>query len=373
MAISTHPDWSGLLNPEQVDSPALLLLEERVESNLQEMIRQAGDVERLRPHIKTHKLPELVRRQVQLGIRRFKAATIAEAEMCAVNGAPDVLLAYPPVGPRARRLVELAGAFPGTAFSTVVDSPAPARELAKLAAASGRRLGVYIDIDCGQHRTGIAPGEDAMQLLRLLHGLEGIFAAGLHVYDGHIHDSDLAERTRRCDEAFAPVAAFRDRCLAEGLAIPSVVAGGTPTFPIHARRAGVELSPGTCVLWDAGYATKMPDLRYQMAAVLLARVVSKPLPDRLCLDLGHKAVASEMPQPRVLFLNLPQASIVGHNEEHMVVESPFAPEFPVGSEVYAVPWHVCPTVALHSEVVVVRGEKAVERWKVTARDRRISV
>src|SRR5207302_169959 len=82
-------------------------------------------------------------------------------------------------------------------------------------------------------------------------------------------------------------------------------AGGTPTFPIHARRADLECSPGTCVFWDASSASKLPDLSFLPAALVLTRVISKPAPDRLCLDLGHKALASEMPHPRVQFLNLP--------------------------------------------------------------------
>jgi D-serine deaminase-like pyridoxal phosphate-dependent protein len=127
------------------------------------------------------------------------------------------------------------------------------------------------------------------------------------------------------------------------------------------------------VFWDAGYARKLPDLEFLPAAVLLTRVVSKPTPTRLCLDLGHKAVASEMPHPRVVFFDLNDATPVIHSEEHLVVETPQADTFPIGACLYGIPWHVCPTVALHSEVVVVRNGRAEERWKVVARDRALTI
>src|SRR5204863_4495440 len=126
----------------------------------------------------------------------------------------------------------------------------------------------------------------------------------LHAYDGHIHDTNVAQRAAACDAAFAPVESLRQKLERAGLPVPRVVAGGTPTFPMHARRAHVECSPGTCVFWDAGYGKKLPDLEFLPSALVLTRVVSKPTPNCLCLDLGHKAIASEMPQPRLVFLNL---------------------------------------------------------------------
>jgi D-serine deaminase-like pyridoxal phosphate-dependent protein len=105
----------------------------------------------------------------------------------------------------------------------------------------------------------------------------------------------------------------------------------------------------------------------------LTRVVSKPGANRLCLDLGHKAIASENPQPRVQLLNLPDASAVGHSEEHLVIETPRAPEFAVGDCIYGVPRHICPTVALHSHAVVVREGRAETMWRISARDRALTI
>ena len=213
---------------------------------------------------------------------------------------------------------------------------------------------------------------------------------GLHAYDGHLRDPDLPVRRAQADAAFAQVRGLRDALQAEGLAVPRVVVGGTPTLPCHATRdePDLELSPGTVVFWDAGYTAGLPDMDFLHAALLLTRVVSKPGGDRVTLDLGHKAVASEMPHPRVMLIGpglrtpdpgpwtldpgLP-ATFIGHSEEHLVFETPDAASLHVGDVLYGIPWHVCPTVALHGQAVIVRNGRAVDRWHVTARERMITV
>lgn len=367
-------NWFEIANAAEIASPSLLFYRERLEANLAEMVRLAGRPERLRPHLKTHKTAELLRRQVELGITRCKSATIAETELAAVAGVRDVLLAYQPVGPHVARLVELARRFPHTRFGCLIDHVDAAVEIARQASTHGQRLDGYLDLDVGQHRTGIAPGAAAYTLAHRVQVLPGLRLAGLHAYDGHLHDPDLAARTAACDAAFAPVVAFRQQLADAGVSAPTLIAGGTPTFAIHAaHRPDAELSPGTSVLWDAGYGQKLPDLAFLPAAVLLTRVVSKPTANRLCLDLGHKAVASEMPAPRVVFLNLPDATPVAHNEEHLVVETPHAARFQLGAVIYALPWHVCPTVALHETVRVVDGGRAIDEWRIAARARRLTV
>ncbi len=363
--------WYEVNNLHNVPSPALLIYVERVEENLRRMIALAGGTERLRPHIKTHKMTEVMRLQLALGITKFKCATMAEAEMAALAGAEDVLLAYQPVGPNIDRWLALSALHPSVRFSCLADNAASINALAEAAARAKTRLEVMLDLDVGQHRTGVAP-EAAFDLYRLIASRPALTPGGLHAYDGHIHDTDVAERTAACEAAFAPVAVLRRKLERATFSVPRIVAGGTPTFPMHAREDDVECSPGTCVFWDAGYARMFPDLDFLPAAVLLTRVVSKPAPNRLCLDLGHKAVASEMPHPRVVFLNLDDATPVMHSEEHLVIETPRADAFAIGDMLYGLPWHICPTVALHSEVVLVRNHQAEERWKVTARSRALT-
>jgi len=130
---------------------------------------------------------------------------------------------------------------------------------------------------------------------------------------------------------------------------------------------------GTPALWDFGQAEISPDLDYLNAAVLLSRVISRPAEDRICLDLGYKAVASEMPQPRVRWFGLEDAPVVMQSEEHLVLQTSQADAFPVGQVLYGIPRHICPTVALYSEVWCVREGRAVERWPVVARARRLTI
>lgn len=365
--------WFRVANASEICSPALLVYFERVERNVRRMIEIAGGVARLRPHMKTHKMPEMIRLQLVHGITKFKCATIAEAEMTASCGAPDVLLAYQPVGPNVGRLIKLIQQFSQTSFSTIADDAETIRSLAESARAANVPISVLLDIDCGQHRCGVEAGPKAVDLYRLIASCAGLKPGGLHVYDGHIHDTDLATRTRNCEAALAPAQALRAELAKAGLPVPRVVAGGTPTFPIHARRADVECSPGTCVFWDASYMAKLPDMDFIPAVTLLTRVVSKPDGNRLCLDLGHKAVASEMPHPRVVFPEIPDAIALTHSEEHLVIETGHAGDWKVGDCVYGIPWHVCPTVALHSEAVVVRNGRGEDRWKIAARERRLTV
>ncbi len=291
--------WYEIANVDEIASPALLVYPARVDENVRRMIALAGGTRRLRPHVKTNKMAEVIRRQLAVGIDKFKCATIAEAEMLAETGAPDVLLAYQPVGPNANRLARLAASFLGTRFSTIADDAGAIRRLAAACTAAGVEIEVLLDLDVGMHRSGVAPGPQAIELYRLLADSPGLAPGGLHVYDGHIRAADAEERARQTAAALAPVDALREELAAARLPVPRVVAGGTPTFPMHARREDLECSPGTCVFWDHSYATKFPDLDFVNAALVLTRVVSKPVEGRLCLDLGYKAVSPDNPDPRV--------------------------------------------------------------------------
>ena len=365
--------WFAVANADEIPSPALLVYPDRIEANVRRMLALAGGPERLRPHVKTHKLLEVVRLQQRLGIDKFKCATIAEAEMVAGCGASDVLLAYQPVGPNIRRLLALGAKFPGTRFAAIMDDLAAARARSAAAVAAGRDLELLVDLDCGMHRTGLPAGPAAEALYQALGQLPRLRPGGLHAYDGHIHDSDAGLRATAVAAAFAPVRTLRARLVAAGHRVPRLVVGGTPTFPIHARAPDVECSPGTCLLWDASYGETLPDLAFEPAAAVLTRVVSRPGPGRLCLDLGHKAIAAENPAPRVRLPQLPDAVAVMHNEEHLVIETAHAAEFSVGDVLYGIPWHICPTVALHATACAVRAGRADATWRVTARDRQLTL
>lgn len=365
--------WHSLQNEHEVPSPALVIYPARVRENIRLMVEMAGDVKRLRPHVKTHKMAEVVRMQLDAGITKFKCATIAEAEMAAGAGAPDVMLAYQPVGPNVARLRQLTRLFPGARFSCLVDDAGALRALASEWAGASTPLEVWLDLDCGMHRTGVEPGPKAAGLYRQICESPGLAPGGLHAYDGHNREADPAARQAAADAYMAPIRALREELEKAGLPVPRLVASGSPSFPVHARAPDVECSPGTTVFWDASYGNRFKDMAFLHAALVLTRVVSKPGGNRLCLDLGHKAIAAEMPHPRVHFIGLDGANALTHSEEHLVIETPRAGGFNVGDCLYGVPQHICPTVALHGFAVVVEDGKAAGRWKVTARERVITI
>jgi D-serine deaminase-like pyridoxal phosphate-dependent protein len=363
----------ALADPAAVFSPALLFYKDLIRRNIERAVAVVGGVDRLRPHVKTHKTREIVQMQREAGVRKFKCATIAEAEMLAGCGAPDVLLAYPLVGPNCRRFALLAAAFRDCRFSATVDDPEAATALAGELAAAGASADLLLDVEVGQRRTGVAPGDEAVALYEHLARLPAVRPGGLHVYDGHNHQADSTERVTAVERLLADVRRLRERLAAKGLPVSRLVFGGTPTFPFYARLdwPGAECSPGTFVLHDQGYGSRFPDVSgFTPAALLLTRVVSRPTANRVTFDLGTKAVASDPPAgQRCLLLDVPDYQAVLHNEEHLVIETPAASRYRPGDAVYAVPTHVCPTVALHRQAYVVEDGRVTGSWDIVARDR----
>lgn len=362
---------------DQLLTPCLLVYPDIVQSNIQAMIRMAGSVDNLRPHVKTHKTAEIVRMELAAGITKHKCATHFEAQMLAECGVPDVLIAYPQVGPSIRKLAELVANFPRTLFSTVVEDCDSAEQLDIHFTEQGLTIDVLVDIDNGMHRTGIPAGEGAIQLYRQLVLSRSLRSAGLHIYDGQNHFPDRSERDQAVATLLEPITHMLTTLGEMGLKVPKLVCGGTPTFPVFAqlqlpmKETSIECSPGTCVLSDYNYGKNYPDLTgIQHAAVLLTRIISKQHAGFVTVDLGNKAVAADPPAgSRCHFLGLDDVHERKHNEEHLIIETAHAVQMHMGDVLYVIPAHICPTVALHSHVQVVRENRVVDSWKVTARDR----
>lgn len=363
-------NWYQIANEAHVDSPALLVYPARIQYNIHLAISMVGDVDRLRPHVKTHKTKEILRMQLKAGITRFKCATIAEAEMLGQCGARDVLLAFPLYGPKLGRYFDLANAYPQTRYAAVVDSRAAAEGLAQLATQWALRMAVYIDLDIGMGRTGIQLGEDAMDLYQFCLTRDGLDLLGFHAYDGHVRERNLEKRTVICERNFRSIDKMVGQLVAHGLSAPRLVLGGSPSFPIYARYPDVECSPGTFVLWDKGYGENLPEQKFLPAAALLCRVVSLPETNRICVDLGYKAVASENSlEQRVYFLNASGLKPISHSEEHLVLEVSDGHRWKLGDVLYALPIHICPTVALYDKLIPVQNGRSTEGWTVVARKR----
>lgn len=362
-------------NSASLPSPSLLLYEEAIRKNFIEAIRIAGSVSRLRPHVKTHKTVEISRLAMSFGIEKFKCATIAEAEMLAAAEAPDILVAYPLVGRNAERFVELVRRYPRTKFSTLVDALGPARRLGELIEEAGISAGAFLDLDVGQHRTGVGPGTVAEELYRFISSRQGLHPAGLHCFDGHNHQSDLGERTAAAEACHAIMDSVRRPLVDAGMSVPEVVMGGTPTFPCYAKMEGIILSPGTCFLHDYSYASSFPDLHFMTAAIILAHVVSRNEGlGTFCIDLGHKGISADPKGLRGKILNLDGCEPLLQNEEHWVFKKPEGQLPEIGDEVYVLPTHICPTVALYERAHIVDADDLWRsEWKIAARDRSIGV
>lgn len=370
---SEKNNWYQFDEMDRVDSPALIIYADRVKENIRTLISMIDDVGRLRPHVKTHKSKEVTELMIQAGIQKFKCATIAEAEMLGICNAKDVLLAYQPVGPKLDRFVQLIKKYEDTKFSCLTDDPGAANKMAKLFSENGLNVSVYIDINIGMNRTGIAPA-NTVRLYADCSKMKGIVPVGLHVYDGHLHDADFETRKKRCDEAFASVEKIKNKLLAKGFTEPIIIAGGSPTFSIHCKRKNIECSPGTFIYWDKGYLDKCSEQRFLPAALLLTRVISLPDETKICLDLGHKSVAAENELTRrVYFPDAPGLKPISQSEEHLVLDAGKDHSYKTGDLLFGIPYHVCPTVALYEKVYTVEKGKLTGEWEVIARKRKISL
>lgn len=358
------PDTAGLL------TPALLIYAEAVDANIAATIRAAGRPERWRPHVKTAKLAWVMQRLLDHGVRHFKCATTRELAVLCQLGAPDVLLAFPVVGANARRVAELAVAHPATRVSVLVESPA------QLGQWRGAPVSVYIDVNPGMDRTGLTADPDTV--LALARGIRdmGLELAGLHWYDGQLGSIPADARERVAHAGYDRLLHLVGSLESAGVPIPEVITSGTPAAPYaisYPRFAGANfvhrISPGTPVYGDLTSLAQLPVAwGYRPAALVLAAVVSQPRPGRVTCDAGHKAVSADAGVPTCAVLGHPDWAPVRPSEEHLPIDLPPDAEAPaIGTHLYLVPRHVCPTINNFDAAAIVSGGRVVRLEVVTAR------
>lgn len=358
----------------RLQSPALLVDLEKVRHNLQQMLRYlGGDPRRWRPHLKTTKLPEVWAELWALGVREFKCATSREASVLLRTAAErgwaglDLLVAYAHRGPNLARIAALARAHPAARVSVL-------SEEAGHAAAVPEELGVYVDVNPQMDRTGIPMAEAAV--IEAVAAAAGKRLRGLHFYDGHIRDPQREAREQRAHGIYAGLLELHARLTGAGLPVGELITSGTPAFPYALSFAPfVELasdcrhrvSPGTVVFHDQFSEDLLEDVGLEPAAVLFCRVVSRPRPGRLTCDAGSKSLAAEAGDPAAFVIGHPELIAQKPSEEHLPleVEGAVAPE--LGADLYLVPRHVCPTVNLAEEVVLLDGPAAPRAVPVRAR------
>jgi D-serine deaminase-like pyridoxal phosphate-dependent protein len=366
-------NWYELEDVDKINSPGLVFYEDRIRENIEMLIGRIDDKSRLRPHIKTHKSGEITRLMLAAGIEKFKCATIAEGEMLGLCEAPDVLMAYQPVGPNTNRYLLLQERFPKTSFSCLVDNLETASNLGAVAKENNTTVAVYLDVNVGMNRTGILP-EKAIKLYGEVAAIEGLNLKGLHAYDGHIHESDLEIRQHKVKEIISVLNNLSAEIENKHHYKPTVIAGGTPSYPIFSEASDFECSAGTFALWDKGYQQAFTEQPFLTAALVISRIVSLPNENLICTDLGHKAVAAEnILENRISFLNAPNLITVSQSEEHMVLDAGKDHHYKVGDVLYGLPFHVCPTVALHDYAWSVSSGRPAEIWHINSRKRKVTI
>lgn len=360
-----------LENEAEIASPALIYYPEIIRKNTELAVRMAGGPARLWPHIKTHKMAELIDMQISLGIRRFKCATIAEMDLACRRGAAHVLLAYPLWGPAVERFLDTAARYPDTTCYALADSREGLELLEAACARRGATANWLLDVNMGMDRTGV-PLDGLADFCRETAGrFAHLRLQGLHCYDGQNHQSDPAERQAAADAQLGQALASRAALQAEGIAMPIVIAGGSPTFPCYLQ-TDVFLSPGTVFVWDWGYQANYADLAFVPGAALLTRVVSHPAPGMFTLDLGCKGIAADPAGPRGRLLEGRGAVPAFQSEEHWTWRMPAGHEAErpaLGAVMYVIPTHICPTTALYRAARVAESGAARGEWLVAARNR----
>lgn len=374
-------------NPDDLPTPALVVYGELVQHNIRRIGELLGGYRKLRPHIKTHKSSAILKLQMAAGIDKIKCATPKEAEMASAAGIRDLIVAYPLVGPSARRVAELRARRPDVEIAVLADNVEAVDGLCRAAVDADAELGAFVDLNSGMDRTGAPGPEAALGVARRIADSPGLRFEGIHFYDGHIHDAEEEARRQKADASVERGLAAKALIERHGLPVKKLVTSGSPTFEITARRPEIdEVSPGTWVLWDRNYSEGLPN-RFRCAALVVARVISRPTPRTVTVDAGNKSISTDVidvphqggfSQEEVSSillngharcLNWPGARFLTRNEEHLVIQLPDGAEQPgVGTLVYLLPQHICSTVNMWDEMRVVDGEgRTCDTWPVDAR------
>jgi D-serine deaminase-like pyridoxal phosphate-dependent protein len=347
-----------------IPTPALVVDLAAMERNIRRMSDYfASRTSKLRPHFKAHKTPEIARRQLAAGsCTGLTCATVGEAEVAA-QVSNDILIANEIVDrEKCRRAAELALQVH---VSVAVDSVAGLEQLSAAAVAAGVTIDVLVDLNVGQNRCGVAPGDEAVVLGRHALGMKGLKLRGVMGYEGHavgIHDR--AERETAVRRSMNQLASTAKAFASAGLPADIVSGGGTGSYDISSGVEGItEIQAGSYALMDSDYGCLgMP---FEQALFVLGTVVSRPVPDRCVIDAGHKACTKDHGHPSVK--DMKDATVVALNDEHTIIAIPSASTIRVGDRLALVPSHIDPTMNLHDVVYALEGDTIVGVWPIAAR------
>lgn len=355
-----------------LDTPSVLIDLDVMERNLARMATYCRDHHlALRPHTKTHKVPELAHRQVRLGACGVTVAKVGEAEVMAAAGLTDILVAYPVVGPiKTERLVRVAR----RARVTVgVDSLEAAQGISQAAAAGGVSIGLLLEINTGYNRCGVDIGPGAVELARKIAALPGTHFRGVMVYPGYF----LADQEKHSEMLAAEIQHLKEIVglfQSAGVAIEVFSGGSTPSAYFTEKLPGVnEIRPGTYIYNDMNTVGTGACTLEDCAATALVTVVSTAVENRAMVDGGSKTFSSDLSRTGVAggygrVVEDPAAVLARFNEEHGHLDiGRSTKKYRVGERLRVIPNHVCTMINMHDEVYGVRGDTVEVTWKVEGR------
>jgi D-serine deaminase-like pyridoxal phosphate-dependent protein len=356
----------------ELDTPALIVDLDVMESNIAEMAgiaRRAGV--KLRPHTKTHKSVAIARKQMDAGAAGITVAKLGEAEVMADAGFDDILVAYPLWG--EQKLRHLRDLLERSKVRVSLDSVDVARGIGSAGLSAGVQVEVLVEVDTGFGRCGRPPGEPTVDLVRGVSEIEGLRVAGLLTHAGHSYKSETSEDLQAiANREGADLVRTAELCARAGIEIEEVSVGSTPTVRYVATVPGVtEIRPGTYVFNDATMMRLGVASVEQVAARVLATVVSRPADERFVIDAGTKALAADWMgavDDWLLFDGRPDLHIEFLTEEHGVGTCPPG-SLAIGDRLEVIPSHICPVFNLFDVAFGVRDVKVVEELTIDARAR----
>ena len=359
---------------DEIATPALLLDLDRFATNLRTLAGHlSASGKRLRPHAKTHKCPEIARRQIAAGAVGVVCAKLAEAEVMAAAGIGGLLISTEIVGDeKVGRLMRLLDRDPHVLV--VVDHPDNVRHLARAARASGPPLNVLVDIDVGGRRTGCAPGEPALALARAVVDSPALRFRGLQGYAGQCaHVVGWSARREASVKAMTPMLDTRRLLESRGIPVEIVSGGSTGTYDIDSELPGVtELQCGSYCVMDLDYLRiggKTGDrlTEFEMALTVLTTVVSVPAPDLAIVDGGLKAFATDRAfGPEAVDPPGVEYQFAGDEHGRLFIRDPRR-SVRLGDRIEFFPPHCDPTINLYDRLHVMRGERVEGIWDIAAR------
>lgn len=357
-------------NMHDLDTPALLIDLDVMERNVAAMAKFFEGVEaNLRPHIKTHKTPEIAQRQIAAGAKGVTCAKLGEAEVMADAGIRDLLIANQIVGPRKiGRLMNLAKR---SEVIVAVDDPRNVAELSEAAQAQGVDLRVILEVEVGMERCGVDPGEAAVRLAEEVVRAKGLLFKGVMGYEGHtVLIEKWKDRKVAAEQAMKGLVDTAETIRRAGMPVDIVSAGGTGTYDMTGTYPGVtEVQAGSYVLMDATYR-KVEGLGdvFGCALTVAATVISRPKPDRIVVDVGLKTATRDFGLPEVK--DIEGVKVLYLSEEHGKIEvSDERVDLKPGDRIELIPNHCCTTVNLHDRFYGIRRGNVEEVWEIAARGR----